>query len=52
MPCSKCEAETDGYKCDVCGSESAEHVEDHPCGGDHCMPKCAACGEAQVKCSC
>jgi hypothetical protein len=27
-------------------------VEDHKCGGEHCMPKCKSCGEAQVKCTC
>ncbi len=50
--CSKCGGTTEGFKCDVCGAEADVHVEDHSCGGEHCMPKCKACGEAQVKCTC
>jgi len=50
--CTKCNGETEGWKCDICGSEAVGHIEDHKCGGDHCMPKCKACGEAQLKCSC
>ena len=41
-----------GYKCGVCGAESASHDENHACGADHCMQKCAACNEAEVKCTC
>lgn len=52
MPCSKCSGETEGYKCDVCGSESDEHIESHSCGGEHCMPKCAGCEQSQVLCTC
>jgi hypothetical protein len=52
MDCSKCAGPTEGYKCDLCGAESESHDPDHGCGGDHCMPKCAACNEAQVGCSC
>ncbi len=50
--CSKCGMETEGFKCDMCGAESATHDEQHEHGGEHCMPKCKACGQAQVKCTC
>lgn len=50
--CSKCGMDTEGFKCDVCGAESTTHDEHHEHGGDHCMPKCKACGQAQVKCTC
>lgn len=50
--CSKCQGATMGYKCDMCGVESDTHDANHACGGDHCMPKCAACQQAQVQCSC
>ncbi len=50
--CIKCGGPTEGFKCDICGAESEVHVEDHKCGGEHCMPKCKGCGEAQVKCTC
>ncbi len=50
--CSKCEGDTEGFKCDMCGAEAAEHDSKHACGGDHCMPKCKACSQAQVKCAC
>ncbi|MGYP001563454255 len=43
---------TQGYKCDMCGTESAEHDAGHGCGGDHCLAKCSGCGEAETKCSC
>lgn len=52
MNCKKCGEATEGYKCDVCGEESKTHVETHHCGGEHCVPKCAACGEAETKCTC
>lgn len=52
MKCSKCGKDAAGYKCDMCGAESAEHDATHACGGDHCMPKCTDCNEAQEKCSC
>ena len=53
MPkCTKCDGETEGYKCDECGAESEAHDEGHKCGSEHCMPKCKGCGEAQVKCTC
>ena len=50
--CSKCGKDTEGYKCDMCGAESVEHNSSHSCGGDHCMPKCKGCAQAQAKCSC
>jgi hypothetical protein len=50
--CIKCGGPTEGFKCDICGAEAEVHVEDHKCGGEHCMPKCIGCGEAQVKCTC
>lgn len=50
--CTKCSGPTAGYKCDMCGVESAEHDATHACGSDHCMPKCSACNEAQANCSC
>lgn len=50
--CSKCGGPTEGYKCDMCGAESATHDENHEHGGEHCMPKCKACSQAQVKCTC
>ncbi len=50
--CSKCGGETEGYKCDICGAESAAHDDNHKHGSEHCMPKCKACGQAQVKCPC
>lgn len=52
MNCTKCSKPTQGYKCDVCGVESATHDEQHVHGGEHCMLKCGACNEAQVKCTC
>lgn len=52
MACKKCQGETEGYKCDVCGAEAKEHDSAHKCGGEHCMPKCKACNEAEAKCVC
>ena len=50
--CTNCTNETAGYKCDMCGSEAENHVADHSCGGERCMPKCTGCNEAQSKCTC
>lgn len=50
--CEKCGGPAEGFKCDMCGSESEVHEENHECGGKHCMSKCTGCGEAQAKCSC
>jgi len=50
--CKICGGETNSYKCDMCGEESITHDENHGCGGEHCMPKCAGCNEAEIKCTC
>lgn len=50
--CAKCAGKTAGYKCDMCGTEAEKHDANHSCGGDHCVAKCAACNEAETKCSC
>lgn len=52
MSCKTCGGATEGYKCDMCGAEAKEHDANHTCGGDHCMPKCAACAKAETQCSC
>lgn len=52
MVCAKCGGATEGYKCDVCGEESATHKENHRCGGSHCVAKCKECGQAETKCAC
>lgn len=50
--CAKCDGGVSGYKCDVCGAEADQHDEKHDCGGDHCVPKCAGCSQAETKCAC
>lgn len=50
--CSTCGMDTEGYKCEMCGEESAEHDPNHHCGGERCMSKCKGCGQAQSKCAC
>lgn len=50
--CKKCEGPVEGYKCDMCGAEAAEHDANHACGSDHCMHKCSGCNEAEAKCGC
>jgi len=50
--CAKCGMECEGFKCDECGEECAEHDANHSCGADHCMPKCKGCNEAEAKCAC
>lgn len=52
MGCKKCGGATEGFKCDMCGTEAAEHDDKHSCGGEHCMSKCKACNEAEAKCIC
>lgn len=52
MACKKCGGETSGFKCDMCGVEAATHDDAHVCGGEHCMPKCVGCSEAEAKCAC
>lgn len=50
--CTTCGKDTSGYKCAQCGEESAEHDENHSCGGAMCQPKCVDCGQAESKCNC
>ena len=52
--CSKCGMETEGYKCEMCGAESAHHDDNHGCGSEHCVAKCNGCGQAGTveKCTC
>lgn len=50
--CKTCNGKTAGFKCDICGVEAKKHDQNHGCGGEHCMPKCAGCDEAEVNCSC
>lgn len=50
--CSTCSMDTAGYKCAVCGEESATHDATHPCGGENCQPKCVGCNQADSKCNC
>lgn len=64
MQCIKCGKQTMGYKCNICGAEANQHddrhglnesgasLDDHPRGADHCMSKCAGCGQAETNCSC
>lgn len=50
--CAKCGGTTTGYKCDMCGAQSDMHDDQHACGGEHCVAKCAGCNEAESKCTC
>lgn len=50
--CKKCHGRTEGYKCDLCGATAEEHDPEHSCGGEHCMPKCMGCQEAEELCTC
>jgi len=52
--CAKCGGETEGWKCAICGTEADSHVSDHIHEGSdrYCMPKCKACGKADVLCTC
>jgi len=50
--CKKCGEETNGFRCDICGAESLKHSVSHACGGEHCVPKCTGCGEAETICDC
>ena len=52
IKCKTCEGPAEGYKCDECGAESKMHDPNHECGGEHCMPKCAGCEEAEELCMC
>ena len=50
--CQKCGMTAEGYKCEMCGAEAAEHDPMHACGGEKCVPKCSGCKEAETKCVC
>jgi len=56
MKCAKCNMDAKGWKCAICGEESANHDQSHkhgePPSDRHCMPKCTDCNEAEVHCSC
>lgn len=56
MKCAKCNMEAGGWKCAVCGAESAEHDPNHvhgePASDRHCMPMCTGCSQAEVHCTC
>lgn len=54
MQCPKCSGETDGWKCAICGSESAQHDDNHKHAGSdrYCTMKCKACSQADVHCTC
>lgn len=52
MNCVKCKKDTQGFKCENCGEEAAEHDPNHTCGGKSCVGKCVGCNEAETKCSC
>lgn len=52
--CAKCGGPADGWKCAICGALAREHDENHVHAGSdrYCTIKCAACGEADVLCTC
>lgn len=50
--CATCGKATSGYKCDMCGAESADYDPNHACGGEHCVAKCSGCGQAENRCIC
>jgi hypothetical protein len=52
--CAKCGEATDGWKCAICGAVAREHDPRHlHVGSDrYCTLKCAACGHADVHCTC
>lgn len=50
--CQKCGMTAEGYKCEDCGAEAAEHDPMHSCGGEKCVAKCSGCSEAETKCAC
>lgn len=50
--CKTCSGPIKGFKCDECGATASKHDPDHECGGDHCMPMCAGCEEAEELCMC
>lgn len=52
--CAKCGGESDGWKCAICGALSATHNPNHihQESDRYCTIRCAACGEADVLCTC
>jgi hypothetical protein len=52
--CAKCGGPGDGWKCAICGVVAREHDAGHVhVGSDrYCTIRCAACGEADVACTC
>lgn len=56
MKCAKCGMNVSGWKCAICGEESAEHDANHrhgePASDRYCMLKCTGCGQAEVLCTC
>ncbi|MBI2624156.1 hypothetical protein HYW67_01520 [Candidatus Parcubacteria bacterium] len=49
--CTHCSGPTAGYKCAACGEEAETHSSH--CGSEeNCQAKCAACNEAESKCTC
>jgi RecJ-like exonuclease len=54
LKCAKCGGDTDGFKCSICGAEAREEVLEHkhPESERPMMPKCKACGQADINCTC
>ena len=54
MNCPKCNGETAGWKCAICGVEAGEHDTEHLHAGSdrYCTLKCKACNQADVQCTC
>lgn len=52
ITCAVCLGLTSGYKCAMCGEESASRDPGHACGGEHCIPKCVDCNQAEARCVC
>ncbi len=54
MQCPKCGGETEGWKCAICGAESATHDSNHKHADSdrYCTMKCKACAQADVLCTC
>lgn len=54
MKCPKCSGETEGWKCAICGAESATHDPNHKHeeSDRYCTMKCKACQKADVLCTC
>lgn len=56
MKCPKCNGETDGWKCAICGEEASEHDPNHTHvegdQGRYCTLMCKGCAKADVHCDC